>query len=249
METSLFIYGRHPVLEMLERDPEKMDKIYVRDSLTHASIAQIHQLASQHHIPVQKVPPRKLAELVGSVNDQGIVAQISPIAYWELREWLDELDLNTKPLVILLDEIEDPHNFGAILRTAAAVQASGVIVPKHRQAPITPAVIKTSAGTAGRVPVVRVVNVNAAIRDLQQAGFWIYALDQTSDTVLWDHAFDTPVALIVGSEGKGIRTKTLELSDFQLNIPMENQVESLNASVSAALVMYEWRRQRYVKST
>jgi 23S rRNA (guanosine2251-2'-O)-methyltransferase len=244
METSLFIYGRHPIVDKLHREPDKIDKLFIRDTLSGGGLQEVLRLASEHRIPVQRVPGRKLSELVGAVNDQGFVAQVSPVSYLEMDEWLETVDTSTKPLVLVLDEIEDPHNFGAMLRTAAAIGATAVIVPKHRQAPINATVVKTSAGTAGMVPVVRVVNINSCIRDLQSAGFWIYALDQDAEESVWEHKFDSACALIVGSEGKGIREKTLELSDFKLRLPMAEGVESLNASVSAALVMYEWLRQR-----
>lgn len=244
MEESLYIYGRHPVIDQLNREPEKVDKVYIRDTIAGGPAQEIIRLASEHRIPVQRVPGRKLSELVGAVNDQGFVALITPVQYEDLDEWLETIDSNTKPLALVLDEIEDPHNFGAMLRTAAAVGAAGVLVPKHRQAPVNATVVKTSAGTAGMVPIVRVVNINSALRDLQSAGFWVCGLDQDADTTVWAHKFDTATALVVGSEGKGIREKTLELCDFKLRLPMEPGVESLNASVSAALVMYEWRRQQ-----
>ncbi len=244
MEESLYIYGRHPIIEQLNREPEKVDKLYIRDTIAGGPAQEIIRLASEHRIPVQRVPGRKLSELVGAVNDQGFVALITPVQYEDLDEWLETIDSATKPLALILDEIEDPHNFGAMLRTAAAVGAAAVLVPKHRQAPVNATVVKTSAGTAGMVPIVRVVNINSAIRDLQSAGFWVCGLDQEAESTVWEHKFDTATALVVGSEGKGIREKTLELCDFKLRLPMEPGVESLNASVSAALVMYEWRRQQ-----
>jgi 23S rRNA (guanosine2251-2'-O)-methyltransferase len=244
MEDSLFIYGRHPVLDKLSREPEKVDKLYIRDTVASGAAHEVVRLASEHRIPVQRVPGRKLSELVGAVNDQGFVALITPVQYEELDTWLETIDVALKPLVLVLDEIEDPHNFGAMLRTAAAVGAAGVLVPKHRQAPVNATVVKTSAGTAGLVPIVRVVNINSSIRDLQSAGFWVCGLDQSAEQTVWNHKFDTASALIVGSEGKGVREKTLELCDFKLKLPMEPGVESLNASVSAALVMYEWKRQQ-----
>lgn len=244
MEESLYIYGRHPIIEKLNREPEKVDKLYIRDTIAGGPAQEVIRLASEHKIPVQRVPGRKLSELVGAVNDQGFVALITPVQYEDLDEWLETIDSATRPLALILDEIEDPHNFGAMLRTAAAVGAAGVLVPKHRQAPVNATVVKTSAGTAGMVPIVRVVNINSALRDLQSAGFWVCGLDQEAKTSVWEHKFDTATALVVGSEGKGIREKTLELCDFKLRLPMEAGVESLNASVSAALVMYEWRRQQ-----
>ena len=189
------------------------------------------------------VPGSKLYELVGSVNDQGVVAAVSHAEYIDFEEWLEEVEPNPDTAVLLLDEIEDPHNFGAILRTAAAAGISAVIVPKHRQAPVNAAVFKTSAGTAGRIPIVRAVNLNQAILSLKENKFWIAGLDMEGETI-WNHTFDVPMAFVIGNEGRGMRKKTGEHCDFLLSLPMFNNVESLNASVSAALVCYEWRRQK-----
>lgn len=235
-----FIYGRRPLEETLNNDPDRINKIFLKEGLDRRSFQKVLALASSHHIPVQFVPGRKLMEMVGKVNDQGCVAQISEISYKDLDDWLDStLNSITNPLLILLDEIEDPHNFGAILRSAAATGVNGVVVPKHRQAPVTPAVLKASAGTAGFIPIFRVVNINQAILKLKENGFWIMGLDQNADHTLWEQDYDMPVALVVGNEGKGIRQKTLEHCDFTISIPMSNHVESLNASVSTALVCYE----------
>lgn len=242
--SNTFIYGRNPVQEKLQQEPEKIEKIYLRDGLKGSFVSDIYSLASQNRIPVVQVPGRKLLELIGRVNDQGIVATIAPISYSEFEEWLDEITPDPSVSILVLDEIEDPHNFGAILRTAAAAGFSAVLVPKHRQAPVNAVVYKTSAGTAGRIPIVRVGNLNMAIRELKEKGFWIAGLDQHGDKPLWEQKFDVPMAFVIGNEGHGMRQKTGELCDFLLSIPMSNDVESLNASVSAALVCYEWRRQK-----
>lgn len=239
-----YIYGRRPVEEQLVSSPEKVDKIYIKRNHKVSGLSSVLALASQHRIPVTEVPGKKIFDLVGRVNDQGIVASVSPIGYEEFEEWLVSLTPNTDTAVLLLDEIEDPHNFGAILRTAAAAGISAVVVPKHRQAPVNAAVFKTSAGTAGRIPIVRAVNLNQAILKLKDRGFWIAGLDQDADTVLWEQTFDVPMAFVIGNEGRGMRQKTGEHCDFLLSLPMTNSVESLNASVSAALVCYEWRRQK-----
>ncbi len=182
---------------------------------------------------------------MGRVNDQGVVAAISRVSYLEFEEWMESVEPDADTAILLLDEIEDPHNFGAILRTAAAAGISAVIVPKHRQAPVSDAVFKTSAGTAGRIPVVRAVNLNQAILTLKENKFWIAGLDMKGETI-WDQTFDVPMAFVIGNEGRGMRKKTGEHCDFLLSFPMFNHVESLNASVSAALVCYEWRRQRMI---
>lgn len=243
-ESNMYIYGRNPILEALQSEPERFEKIFVRNSLRDSQISDIFTLASNNRIPINHVPGNKLYDMVGSVNDQGIVALMSAVKYQEFREWLSDIDLTKYPGILLLDEIEDPHNLGAILRTAAAAGMAAVLVPKHRQAPVNATVFKTSAGTAGKIPVVRVGNLNQCIMDLKEAGFWIAGLDMKGNQQLWELEVDRPLAFIVGNEGRGIRQKTLEHCDYTITIPMENKVESLNASVSAALMCYEWRRKK-----
>lgn len=243
-ESNLCIYGKNPVKEKLQDEPDAIEKIFVRHSINKGQVQEIFDLASSHKIPVVHVPGTKLYEMVGSVNDQGIVAMISAISYKNFRDWLTEVDDIQHPAVLLLDEIQDPHNLGAILRSAAAAGVHGVIVPKHRQAPVNATVFKTSAGTAGKIPIIRVGNLNQTIQKLKDAGFWIGGLDVSGEQTIWNHPMDMPLAFVIGSEGEGISQKTLEHCDFVLNIPLENGVESLNASVSAALICYEWVRRR-----
>lgn len=242
--TSIYIYGRNSVREALDHETDRVEKIFVRDSVHDSQISTIFNTASQHHIPISHVPGSKLFDLVGKVNDQGVVAQMSEVSYQDFGEWLDTIDTAEYPAVLLLDEIEDPGNFGAILRTAAAAGMSAVLVPKHRQAPVNATVHKTSAGTAGRIPIVRAGNLNQAILKLKDEGFWIGGLDMEGDQQLWELEVDRPLAFVVGSEGSGISQKTLEHCDYHFRIPMANRVESLNASVSAALLCYEWNRKK-----
>lgn len=242
--SNIYIYGRNPIREALTNEADRLEKIFVRDSLHDSQLSDIFDLASQHRIPISHVPGTKLYDLVGGVNDQGVVALMSAISYLDFGGWLDKVDTSAYPAILLLDEIEDPGNFGAILRTAAAAGMSAVLVPKHRQAPVNATVYKTSAGTAGRIPIVRAGNLNQAILKLKDAGFWIGGLDMKGDQNLWDLEIDRPLAFIIGSEDSGIRQKTLEHCDYQIRIDMENSVESLNASVSAALLCYEWKRKR-----
>lgn len=243
-ESNEFIYGRNPVEELLQNRADEVEKIYLNRKLNKQSFSTILTLASNNRVPVVEVPGSKLYELVGRVNDQGIVAAVSQIQYEEFEDWLERIEPDQNTGILLLDEIEDPHNFGAILRTAAASGLDAVIVPKHRQAPVSAAAYKTSAGTAGRIPIVRAVNLNQAILKLKDNKFWIAGLDMDGDSLLWEQTFDVPMAFVIGNEGRGMRQKTGEHCDFLLSIPMFNGVESLNASVSAALVCYEWRRQK-----
>lgn len=240
---NIYIYGKNTIEESLYTEPDRIDKIFVRDSMRDSQLKEIFKAASTHKIPISHVPGSKLFDLVGNVNDQGVVALKSAVSYQEFGEWLDTVDTSTRPCILLLDEIVDPGNLGAILRTSAAAGIAAVLVPKHRQAPVNATVYKTSAGTAGRIPIVRVGNLNQSILKLKDAGFWIAGLDTNGDSLLWDMEVDRPLAFIIGNEASGIRQKTLEHCDYRVNIPMSNNVESLNASVSAALVCYEWRRK------
>ena len=247
-ENNQFIYGRKPVEELLSSNPQQVEKVYLKKGIGGSSLSKISSLCSKNRIPIADVPGSKLFDLVGRVNDQGVVAAISQVQYTEFEDWLISIKPENNMAVLLLDEIEDPHNFGAILRTAAAAGISAIIVPKHRQAPVNAAVFKTSAGTAGRIPIVRAVNLNQAILQLKENRFWIAGLDMGGDSHLWEQTFDVPMAFVIGNEGRGMRKKTGEHCDFLLSIPMENGVESLNASVSAALVCYEWQKQKMIRA-
>lgn len=235
-DSSDLIFGKNPVVELLTKSPERVSKIYIRNTLSGSSRQNINHICSQNKIPVSVVPGKKLYDLVGSVNDQGVVAECSPVSYTDYHEWMETVDLDARPLVFILDELEDPHNLGAILRSAAAFNVTGVIVPKHKQAQVSAAVIKTSAGTAGRVPIIRVTNTNQTIDDLKEKHFWIAGLESDAEKSVWTEDFKTPVAVILGSEGSGLRPSTKSHCDYFLSVPMGPLAESLNVSVTAGIV-------------
>ena len=239
---NIFIYGRNPIIEALINRPNEVEKIFIKSSIQVNSIDGLSDLISENSIPVSKVPQVKIQNLVGRVNDQGIVALLSQIRYTDYFEWISELDLSSNPGVLFLDGIEDPHNFGAILRTAAASGIAAVIVPTQKQSPVNATVFKTSAGTAGRIPIIRVHDINQGIKDLKLAGFEIFALDGNSGNSFWETKFDKPSAFLIGNEGDGLKQQAIKKASKTLQIPMNNSVESLNASVSAALICYEWAR-------
>ena len=244
MDTENLIYGRNPVEEQFHHYPDRVVKLFIRENLRGAKVDQLLKAAKEHRIPVQRVPGKKLYEMVGKVNDQGMVAQVSPVTFVELQDWLESIDLTTHPAVLILDEIEDTHNFGAIIRSAAASGIDGIIIGKHRQAPVNASVIKTAAGTAQHVPMIRVTNLNQSIIELKEAGFWIMGLDQNGDQSYWKADYNLPLGMVLGNENKGIRQKTLEHCDFKIFIPMPGPTESLNVSVSSALLCYERLRQK-----
>ena len=242
---NFFIYGKKPVEEALLTRPKQLDKIFIKNSISSNSYKNLYETASINHVPVVTVPDAKIFSLVGRVNHQGFVAQMSNIEYTNFFDWVQTQELSKNPAVLLLDGIEDPHNLGAILRTAAAAGIEAVIVPTQNQAPVNATVYKTSAGTAGRIPIIRVHDTSQGFKDLKLAGFSIIGLDGSAKTNIWEADFDKPVAFLIGNEGRGISKNLIKQCDELIKLPMEHNVESLNASVSAALVSYEWRRRLY----
>lgn len=241
-KNTFYIYGRQPIKELLERQPRLIKRIYIRETGTSDFFHQVIAVAKAQKVPIQKIPEKKIIELVGDVNDQGIVADIKEFAYHDFHEWLNGLSSKKRHAVLLLDEIEDPHNVGAIIRSAAAFGISAVLLPSHRQAGVTATVFKTSAGAVTALPIIQIGNVNQTIEILKKNDFWIAGLaGDKGSTPLHDQVFDTSMVFIIGNEGKGIREKTKELCDFLISIPISPAVESLNASVASAVVAYEWR--------
>ena len=240
---NFFIYGRNPVEEALQNRPDEVDKIFVKNNIKPSSYQNVSELASDNDVPLVKVPGAKIYNLVGKVNDQGFVVQMSAAKYTNFFDWVETLVLSKNPAVLLLHGIEDPHNFGAILRSAAAAGIEAVIIPMQNQAPVNATVFKTSAGTAGRIPVIRIHDINQGLKDLKATGFTIVGLDGSAKQNLWETDMKRPLAFMIGGEGEGIHPSNLKRCDELVKIPMEHQVESLNASVSAALVSYEWKRQ------
>lgn len=243
-KTGLYIYGRKPIEEALLADPKNVKIVYVKEAVKEADLTEIRKYLARNKITLTKVPENRLDALVGDVNTQGFVAELKEFKSLDISEWLPTIDKDTNPLVFVLDELEDPHNVGAIIRVAAAAGAAGVIMSKHRQAPITSTVFKTSAGTVARVPIIIVSNTNDAIKKLKDEKFWVIGLDADEKKNIWDEKFDAPIAFVIGNEGKGIRPTTREACDYLLSIPMEGGVESLNASVTAGVVAYEWKRRQ-----
>ncbi|MEG0570675.1 MAG: 23S rRNA (guanosine(2251)-2'-O)-methyltransferase RlmB, partial [Oscillospiraceae bacterium] len=211
---------------------------------THGSINKIIALAKENDIVIKNVTDQKLDFISGGVNHQGVVAICAVGQYYSLEDILQiARDKNEPPFIIIADEIEDPHNLGAIIRTAEACGAHGIIIPKRRTATLTSTVYKTSAGAASAVPVAKVPNLVAAIKELQKNGVWIYAADMEGKR--WCEVdLKGAVALIIGSEGEGISRLLKEQCDFTLSLPMLGTINSLNASVAAGILMYEVVRQR-----
>jgi 23S rRNA (guanosine2251-2'-O)-methyltransferase len=237
----IYLYGKHALREALLARPKAVQKVFLDTNA--AADKEITKLLAQYDIKPASLKTEAKAVGEDAVH-QGVIAVINPEALYtpldEARAFLKEKE---NPCVVILDELHDPHNVGAIIRSAAAFGASAILLPEHNQAPITGTVIKTSAGMVFRLPIVRIGNVNQTIRTLKDDGFWFYGLVMEGDTTLPKAVFDTPTAFVVGNESVGIREKTLELCDVKLTIPMQPECESLNASVAASVVLYEWSRK------
>lgn len=240
---SEMIYGRNGVLEALKAGTPINRILYSGDPK--GSMSAIMAKAKEAQVLVSEVSKNKLTEITGTQNHQGVAAYIAPKAYASIEDILQiATDKKEAPFVIVLDEIQDPHNLGAIIRSADAVGAHGVIIPKRRSVQLTGTVSKASAGAVEHVPVARVTNIPATLKELKDAGLWVYGTDLEGETPFYGTDLKGPVALVIGSEGFGMGRLTKEQCDFILSIPMVGQVSSLNASVAAGVVMYEIFRQR-----
>lgn len=242
-EEKIYLYGKHALREALLGNPSAVRKVFL-DTKAQAD-TEMGNLLKAHNISFsamkeQKGGTRKVSE---DAVHQGVIAELDPQALYTNLESVLSQTRAGNPCFVILDELQDPHNVGAIIRSAAAFGAHAILMPEHNQAPITGAVIKTSAGMALRMPIVRIGNVNQTIRLLKdEHKFWVYGLAMNGDTRLRDAQFDTPTVIVVGNESEGIREKTLELCDIKLSIPMNPRCESLNASVATSVVLYEWSK-------
>lgn len=237
-------FGRNSVMEAL-KSGRSINKIFIAKGQRQGSVNEIIALAKTRGIICQEVEERKLAELAKGIRHQGVAASIAPVPYAEVEDLLARAEAAAEaPFLILLDELEDPHNLGAILRTADAAGAHGVLIPKRRSCPLSATVAKTSAGAVEYVPVARVGNVVQAIKDLKKRGFWVIGADMDGENPYYEADFQGPLLLVVGGEGKGIGRLTKENCDFVVKIPMRGKINSLNASVAGSILMFEAMRQR-----
>lgn len=238
------IEGRNAVTEAL-RAGRSIDKIYIAKGEVDKTLGHIASQARDMGIVVVEADRRKLDAMSVTHAHQGVVALAAVKEYCSVDDILRiAQEKNEPPFVILCDEISDPHNLGAILRTAECVGAHGVIIPKRRSAGLTSIVDKTSAGAAEHVAVARVPNLTAAIKELKAGGLWIYGTAAGAQSGLWDTDFSGPVCIVIGSEGDGMGRLVTENCDFLVSIPMRGRVNSLNASAAASVMMYEVLRQR-----
>ncbi len=238
------IYGKNPVLEALTAG-QPINKIFIASGISHAADNKIVQLARQRGIPVREADRRKLAALAGHAETQGVVALLTSQPYQEMVDiFRVAQQKNESPLIALLDEIQDPHNLGAIIRSAEAFGFHGIIVTKNHSVGLTDVVAKTSAGAVAHLPIVRVTNLVQTLQDLKARNIWLAGAAQEANVTVFETDLNRPLGIVIGSEGRGLRRLVKETCDFLVRIPMFGRVNSLNASVAAALIFCEARRQR-----
>jgi 23S rRNA (guanosine2251-2'-O)-methyltransferase len=240
------IAGRKPVIEALNAGTP-VEKIYILRGTHGEPIDTIKRLARQKNILCSEADKHVVDKFSRDTNSQGVVAIVGTKEYIDVDEILSiATTKNEKAFILLFDEIEDPHNLGALIRSAVCLGAHGGIIPKHNAAPVNETVAKTSAGASAHFPIAKVTNIAATIEELKEKGIWIVGTDADAQRSFTDLDYSMPVALVIGNEGKGIRRLVKEKCDFLVKIPMTGSFDSLNASVAGALIMYEVFRKRTV---
>ena len=240
---SLVIEGRNAVLEAL-RSGKPMDKLYVLDGCQDGPIRTIVREAKKHDVILQFVTKERLNQLSETGKHQGVIAHAAAYEYAQVEDMLElAKSRGEDPFIFLLDNIEDPHNLGAIIRTANLAGAHGVIIPKRRAVGLTETVARTSAGALNYTPVARVTNLKKTVEDLKKQGLWFVCADMDG-TVMYDLDLKGPIGLVIGNEGEGVSRLMKENCDFVAGIPMKGDIDSLNASVAAGVLAYEIVRQR-----
>ncbi|MEC9488436.1 MAG: 23S rRNA (guanosine(2251)-2'-O)-methyltransferase RlmB [Halanaerobium sp.] len=238
------VIGRNPVQEVLQGS-RQVSQVFLARGTRGKPVDKILDMARKKGVPVEYIPREELAEKADSGSHQGVLAYVEEFTYASLEEIIvRSKKKGTAPFLIILDQIQDPHNLGSIIRTAEALGADGIIIPAHRACGITPTVSKTSAGAVEHIPVAQVTNINHTISELKEKGIWIYGLEMTGENQLSATDLKGPLALVVGSEGSGLRRLVKENCDFLVQIPLRGQINSLNASVAAGIMIYEIFRQR-----
>ncbi len=241
------VEGRNAVIELL-KSGKPVNKVFIQKGERQGSINEVIKLAKKNNNLISEVEKSKLDMLSDTGHHQGVIAFVSAVEYKTLDDIFALADeRNEDPFIMIADEIEDPHNLGALIRTAECAGCHGVIIPKRRAVGVTEVVAKTSVGATQYVPIVRVNNINETIKELKDRGVWIVGTDGSAETLYTEQDMTGSIAIIIGSEGKGMGTLTMKNCDFLVKIPMMGKITSLNASVSGGIVVFEALRQRLNK--
>lgn len=242
------VFGIHAVRSLLQRAPQRVRRLLVDARRDDPRIREVIQLAQAAGIKAERGDAKNIVGRVGDVAHQGVLADVEPMPAWQEADLLEALTGARDPLVLLLDGVQDPHNLGACLRTADACGAIAVVVPKDRAAGMNATVRKVAAGAAETTPLVSITNLARTMNLLKEAGLWIAGADMAGDKLAWQADLGGPLALVMGSEGEGLRELTRRNCDFLVRLPQAGSVESLNVSVACGMLLYEAVKQRDVKS-
>ncbi|MGF1673152.1 MAG: 23S rRNA (guanosine(2251)-2'-O)-methyltransferase RlmB [Rivularia sp. (in: cyanobacteria)] len=246
-ENSDLIYGRHPVLSTLENQG-RLNRVWITSRLRYDR--RFHDLLLQakgNGTVIDEVESSRLDQITKNANHQGVAAQIAPYDYFDLHDLIEKaLAVTDTPVIVVADGITDPHNLGAIIRTAESIGAQGLVIPQRRAVGITSTVMKVATGALDNFAVARVINLSRALEDLKTAGFWIYGTASSASKPIHTVNFKgSPIVLVIGSEGEGLGMLTQKCCDALVSIPLKGKTPSLNASVAAGMVLYEIYRQRW----
>lgn len=238
------VEGRNAVIELLESGKD-INKIYISSGEKHGSINKIIALAKEKKVLIKEVSKQKINEMAKEYNNQGVIAIVPPFEYSDVDDILEDAKRKKEdPFIIILDGIEDPHNLGAIIRTAETAGCHGVIIPKRRAAGVNSTVAKVSAGAVEYMKIARVNNLTETIKYLKEQGIWVYGTDINAKDFYYNQNLTGPIAIVIGSEGFGMSRLVKENCDILVKIPMKGKISSLNASVSGGIVIYEVVKQR-----
>jgi 23S rRNA (guanosine2251-2'-O)-methyltransferase len=238
----ILIWGIHPILEILHNGPEQVGEISIQQPGSAKKLQAIISLAEKHRIKISSVAKITIPGETNP-NHQGVLARIKAHQTVDLTELLRE----PPALLVALDSISDPHNLGAIIRSAAAAGAAGILIPKDRAAQITGTVVKVAAGALAHIKICRVTNLSDSLRTLKDSGYWIFGAAGEGQQTIYETDFSGPTCLVIGSEGKGIRKLVRKQCDFLVKIPMGRKINSLNASVAAGIILFEIARQKEIQ--
>ena len=246
--TQEIVAGRNAVFEALASG-RSINKIYVRTGTQGGSVVKIIAAAKELNVPVEYVQGDKLDKLAPEIRHQGVAALVAPVSFSMLEDVLDKAySSGEKPFLLLLDELQDPQNVGALIRSADAAGVHGVLLPKRRSCPLNMSVEKISAGAISYVPIVQIGNISQTLQKLKKERCWVVGADMEGETLYFETDLDRPIVLVIGSEGKGMNRLVKENCDMLMRIPMRGGVNSLNASAAGAILLYEVVRQRLQKA-
>lgn len=243
------IFGIHAVTQMLESSPDRIINVWIQEAINSESVREIHDELNKLGLSVQSTPRATMSRMTKNQNHQGVIIEVKP-AKKKTDDDLDkilELNKDNKPLYLILDCVQDPHNLGACIRTADAASVTAIIIPKDRSASINETVRKVASGAVENVTVITVVNLVRAIKKIKDSGAWVVGADGEAEESIYDMNMNVPTAIIMGGEGKGMRESVLKECDYIASLPILGKIESLNVSVATGVILYEVLRQRGAK--